>query len=136
MPFDRPFPGSNIGSGQIVTTGDLTGAVVSSVLDLSGIDELTLAVAVNRPAAGVSAIQMFQEIVEGGNAFTLQDREETAPPVKILDDEQDDKAIPGAGITRWAVLLQVASFASLQLRFTSTGAVAGDVIDVFANGAG
>lgn len=134
MPFVRPFPGSAIGTGQIVSAGDLTGAVVSDIMDLSGINELTISIDVTRPAAGVTAVQMFQEIVIGGNAFILQDREETVPPVKTLDDEEDSKAIPGAGTTRYSVPLKVASIPDLQLRFTATAAAAGDVVDVFANG--
>lgn len=136
MPFDRPYPGSNIGSGEIVAVGDLTGTVTSSDLDLSGINWLTLTIAVTRPAAGVSAVQMFQDVVEGGNPFVLQDKEETAPPVKTLADEEESKAIPGAGTTRWSTRLNVASLANMRFRFTGTAAAAGDVISVSASGAG
>lgn len=134
MPFVRPFPGSAIGTGQIVTAGDLTADIVSDTMDLSGINELTISVDVTRPAAGVSAVQMIQEVVIGGNAFPVQDLEEVATPVKTLDDEQADKAIPGSGTTRWSLTLKVSSIPDLQIRLTATGAVSGDVVDVFANG--
>ena len=135
MPFNRPFPGSAIGTGQIVTAGDLTGAVVSDPMDLSGINELTISIDVTRPGAGVTAVQMFQDVLIGGNAFAIQDLEEVATPVKTLDDEQADKAIPGAGTTRWSLTLKVASIPDLQIRLTATAGAAGDVVDVFANGA-
>jgi len=104
-------------------------------MELSGINDLTVSIDVTRPAAGVGAVQMFQEILINGNPFVLQDREENTPPIKGLEDEEDNKPISGPGTTRYSVMLNVASFPDLQLRFTASGAAAWDVIDVFANGA-
>ena len=136
MPFVRPFPGSKEGGGQIVTAGDLQAPIISLTMDLSGLKEVLVQCDVTRPVAGVSAVQMFIEPLRGADIYPLQDKEEAATPVKTLAPEQEDKAIAGAGTTRWSTLLNVASMQSARLRFTGTGAAAGDVIDVFVDGAG
>lgn len=136
MPFVRPFPGSKEGGGQIVTAGDLTGTVTSLTMDLSGLREILVQCDVTRPVAGVTAVQMFIEPMRGSDDYPLMDKEETATPVKTLVAEEESKAIPGAGTTRWSTLIKVESMQSGRLRFTGTAAAAGDVIDVFVDGAG
>lgn len=130
MAFDRPFPGSSEGAGRVVEDGDLTAEVTSDVLNTKGLRELTVLAGVTRPAAGVSAVQtMIDGSLDGTTFFPLQDKEETATPVKTLDEESESKAIPGTGLTSWASLITViAPF--MRFRFTATGGAAGDVIDV------
>ncbi|KKM25203.1 hypothetical protein LCGC14_1597360 [marine sediment metagenome] len=93
MMFIRANPNAD-GVGQIVTVGDLTGAITSASMNTRGLGALSIMVDLTRPIAGVTAVQMFIDLSDDGATwYPLQDKQETATPVKVLDDEQEDKAI-------------------------------------------
>lgn len=132
MTFVRPSPGSREGDGRIVTAGDLTSVITSLTLDLRGLSRLMILADVTRPAAGVTEVQMMQDIsLDGVTWFPLQNRDGTIPPIMALEEATDDKPIPGTGSTLWAVVVESAA-PFCRMRFTATAPAAGDVITVDA----
>lgn len=136
MAFVKPHVGAAEGRGPIVVAGDLSGSLTSLTIESLGLKDLAIMCDVTRPAAGVTAVQMFADYSNDGTTwYPVMDLEETATPVKVLVAEQYDKAIAGTGTTLWALQIP-AMGVFMRLRFTETAGAAGDLLDVEAYGRG
>lgn len=132
MTFVRANPDAD-GVGQVITAGDLTGAVTSLIMSTRGMSQLNLCIDVTRPAAGATQVQMFIDSSDDAvNWYPVQNKDPTVPPLMALADVQETKAI-SVGTNLWSSLCSVAT-PFTRLRFTATAAMAGDVLNVFAYG--